>query len=493
MDNFAIYYDLFSLQPGASKQDLKQAYKRLAKQWHPDRFINDPDNLTIAEEKIKAINVAYEILNNHQGELTNLNSSVSTKTTIITRKSTPQEYLEKAKYLAKEGRHREAAEELTRAVKLNPKYADAYYFRGLLFSFLGFELRGRSDMVRALEVGFRVTDFDPEVAENFDKKPSTPHTVYKAAAKTKPQPKKYSSIEIPKFTAQIQADATFAETAEPLVAAAISPNRKILAIGKANGDIDLWNYKSKRKFYSLKEHKNKITHLEFSNDNQFLFSSSIDGKINLWSLSNGSLVKSLSICSQGVTTFAICYLQNLLVSADLDGNIQAHNFKEGRKTQQIVHHKTAISTILLSSSGDRAVFGANDGAVCLCHVAKKGAIIQMKGHRDSVRAMAFSAAKKHFASGTLAGEVYLWKYPNRKPQRSFQQFNQSINSLSFCQSGQILCALDKSGQLIIWDVDSGAALDKANAHDGEATQLLSLSEDVLLSIGVNGSIKQWRV
>ncbi len=67
MDNFATYYDLFNLRPEASHQDLKAAYKRLVKQWHPDRFASDPVNLRIAEEKIKTINIAYEALKKSMG------------------------------------------------------------------------------------------------------------------------------------------------------------------------------------------------------------------------------------------------------------------------------------------------------------------------------------------------------------------------------------------------------------------------------------------
>lgn len=52
------YYDLLGLKKNASEKEIKQAYRRLARQYHPD--VN-PGNKT-AEAKFKEINAAYEVL-----------------------------------------------------------------------------------------------------------------------------------------------------------------------------------------------------------------------------------------------------------------------------------------------------------------------------------------------------------------------------------------------------------------------------------------------
>ncbi len=53
-------YDLLGLSPGASPEQLKVAYRDLAKVWHPDRFVHDPRLQAKAQEKLKEINEAYE-------------------------------------------------------------------------------------------------------------------------------------------------------------------------------------------------------------------------------------------------------------------------------------------------------------------------------------------------------------------------------------------------------------------------------------------------
>ncbi len=52
------YYALLGVEPGVSQQEIKAAYRRLARQYHPD--VN-PDN-PAAEERFKQINAAYEVL-----------------------------------------------------------------------------------------------------------------------------------------------------------------------------------------------------------------------------------------------------------------------------------------------------------------------------------------------------------------------------------------------------------------------------------------------
>lgn len=55
-------YRALELEPGASLEQVKQAWRELVKVWHPDRFPNDAKMQHKAQERLKAINGAYEIL-----------------------------------------------------------------------------------------------------------------------------------------------------------------------------------------------------------------------------------------------------------------------------------------------------------------------------------------------------------------------------------------------------------------------------------------------
>ncbi len=55
------YYEILGLERDASKDDIKKAYRKLARKYHPD-VNKSPD----AEEKFKEVKEAYEILNDDQ-------------------------------------------------------------------------------------------------------------------------------------------------------------------------------------------------------------------------------------------------------------------------------------------------------------------------------------------------------------------------------------------------------------------------------------------
>jgi preprotein translocase subunit Sec63 len=54
------------LEVGASRDDVRKAYRDLSKVWHPDRFAEDPTLQRKAEKQLKAINDAYRHLQSYE-------------------------------------------------------------------------------------------------------------------------------------------------------------------------------------------------------------------------------------------------------------------------------------------------------------------------------------------------------------------------------------------------------------------------------------------
>lgn len=57
------YYEVLGLQKGASADDIKKAYRKLAVKWHPDKWSNSTEaEKKTAEEKFKELAEAYDVL-----------------------------------------------------------------------------------------------------------------------------------------------------------------------------------------------------------------------------------------------------------------------------------------------------------------------------------------------------------------------------------------------------------------------------------------------
>jgi DnaJ-domain-containing protein 1 len=61
------WYRTLELEPGADLPTVRKAYRRLMRQYHPDRFVNDPEKLRAATEMARRLTEAYNGLTRYLG------------------------------------------------------------------------------------------------------------------------------------------------------------------------------------------------------------------------------------------------------------------------------------------------------------------------------------------------------------------------------------------------------------------------------------------
>lgn len=161
---------VLAIDINSTAAQIKDAYRTLARQWHPDRFIGLIEKQT-AEEKFKQINAAYEYLKKQieftdigfaqSSQSSNVKSDVrsTVKPTAKQERSsthlTAEELYQEAAALGKNRHYEEAIAVLGLAIKLSPRFSKAYRYRGFIRSVLGFEMSAEADFrrARAIDVG----------------------------------------------------------------------------------------------------------------------------------------------------------------------------------------------------------------------------------------------------------------------------------------------------------------------------------------------------
>lgn len=150
MNDINQYYEILELKPGASLEDVKQAYKDLAMVWHPDRFSTaNPRVKERAQEKLKRINAAYEMLKS-----CNFSSSTQTSSSKNEKPGSVDAnfYYEQGMEKAKGGRYQEAIEDFSYAICISPDCAEAYKYRSIAHLKIGENQKAINDLQLAVDL-----------------------------------------------------------------------------------------------------------------------------------------------------------------------------------------------------------------------------------------------------------------------------------------------------------------------------------------------------
>ncbi len=131
------YYLILGVAQNASLKEIKQAFRRLAREYHPDL---NPDN-PVAAEKFKQISQAYDVLSDAtkrrrfdrhipqpQPQTPRKNNQHQSYSGTRSPK-TPLDYYNRGLQRTQTKEYRQAIDDYTQAIKLNPRFVDAYLKR----------------------------------------------------------------------------------------------------------------------------------------------------------------------------------------------------------------------------------------------------------------------------------------------------------------------------------------------------------------------------
>lgn len=469
-------YEILKLNPGASPKEIKQAYKKLAKIWHPDCFIGKPEKQEEAEIEFKHILEAYEILIAYKSDDSQGRVETYSKTEIHQKKANPETlYWEGAKYMER-GNYQEAIEAFTLAIRLDPNYIEAYQYRGFIFSKLGHENRAESDLRTAQELKLKQSIFQT----NNVSEATTP------SAKTVPsRPEAQTGKWIVHHIITVGSGKMSAVT--------ISNDGKLFAHSDSNFNIDVCRLDTGKAIANFTGHKATVTCLTFSPDGQMLFSGSADKTIRSWHLYNSKSSifgnRKSWHCDQ-VITLAISYDGKTLVSSSRDKTVKIWSINTATEPYTLTGYAAEVLALAISSK-NILVTGGLEKHLRLRNV-ETGKLLRSVSGNSSISSVAFTPDGKLIAAGGFDRNIRLWEIATGQEIGNLISHSDRVSALTFNAEGNILVSGGWDGTVCLWQLNTGELINTFKGHRDKIICLkINWHKKTIFTASSDSTIKVW--
>ena len=477
MKDVAQSYAILKIPMNASPELSKQAYRKLAKIWHPDRYVNDPILRAKAENQIKKINQAYAVVKEHQEKnysTVQLNtarkSSYSTPATRVAKTQHTSEfyYQQGIDYLKSED-YNSALDSFGHAIKLNPNLLEAYQCRGFILSKLGYDLRASAEFKKAKQIKLK-----NQVAKSY--------------------PQEYTSQDTSNSKAPLEFWRSIASGEENIKHLAIGYQGQ-MAVARNKNEIELWRIDTGNIVGILKGHTDSITCLVVSSDGRTLISGSQDQTIRFWDLEERKIIRTFGGYFDGhlsaVTTLAITRDNQILVSYGRDNSLKIWDISRGMEIRDIFC--PAIVTCIAVSDDSRLFCSAVMESLLEIRNIKTGQVIRSIEADSEISSIAFSPDGNLLATGDTRGEIKLWDITTGKEIYVLTGHSQKVVQIIFSYGGKTLVSSSWDGTIKLWKLSMGELTTSITAHSSKIHNVaISIDRQLLATSSDKKMVKLWR-
>ncbi|ESA34935.1 wd40 repeat-containing protein [Leptolyngbya sp. Heron Island J] len=536
MASLNYYYGVLCLEPGSTKEDIKRAYRKLAQQWHPDKFSNQPEQLQQAREKFELIKEAYDTL-------IQLSEPTNFGTRISVRPPSAEEHYEIGIAYLQTGKHKQAIESFTQAIRKRPHYLQAYQARAFTLEQLGLDLQAKADFKKVAELkrhtpssvdnslteaemvfqqglaqfkarkyGAAIEHFTTVIQLNpnhidayryrsqayfrrgYDDRADADFRRMRDLEQRTSAPRQ-SSAQVRSRSPRWQCLHTLSRHTAVVSAVALTRDGKKLVTGSYDQTLRIWSVKTGSLLRTLSDHSKEIYCIAISGDGKLIASGGTDRTIQLWDLRTGDLVRSLGnlILGHADTVTALAFSPNnqFLVSTSQDKTVRLWSLKSGKEGYTLKDNPAAILALAMSWDGKSFVYGGKGNLLSLRHT-KTGKVIRSFS-ANPTRAVALSRQGSLLAVGSGA-EIVMWNRQYQKKLFELRGHAETVSSLAFSADGQILVSGSYDHTVKIWHVSTGKIIDTLVGHQaGVYSVAYSLDGKLIVSGSADHTVKVWQL
>jgi len=242
-------------------------------------------------------------------------------------------------------------------------------------------------------------------------------------------------------------DATLHTTTHPGVSALdLCPHDADLAVtGGVDGSVLVYNFKTGKVVDTLKQHKKRVTEVQFHPTEPLIVSCGTDNVVNVWSKADKGKYQHVHGFTEHKAEVTGCSMHpsgDYAVTSSADRSWGFFDLKEGKCVAQVLDAKVEAGFSCVSFHPDGLILGvgSSDSLLRVYDVKVQKNVASFPGHAGTVTSLCFSENGYHLASSDDTGVVKLW---DLRKLNNFHTINAvqegvAVNKLSFDLSGSYL-------------------------------------------------------
>lgn len=150
----------------------------------------------------------------------------------------------------------------------------------------------------------------------------------------------------------------------PGTAVALSPNGKKMATGLSSGKLVIRNFKTGKKYRTIKTNTKEVTSIVFGPEEKRLISGSRKGLIEVWNAETGEQIKTLQNKNKPVRAVDFGP-QGKLIAASYPFDVVIWEVSSGKELRKFEGHSLNINSLEFGPEGKLLASGSQDGTVLL--------------------------------------------------------------------------------------------------------------------------------
>jgi len=278
---------------------------------------------------------------------------------------------------------------------------------------------------------------------------------------------------------------------EVVVCAATTRDHTLLAVGGANGRVNVWKVGTGEIVYELQMPStlSGVRALAFSRSGDRLAAGQSDRRIHLLSMVDARLIESLSGHEEAVSGLSFSAEDRTLNSISWDRTWRVWGLDNSTRTdfvRELSGHQDYIRSVAFSPDSRLLASGANDHTIRLWEPELGRSVGVLRGHEAAVSCVAFAPDGASIASGSYDRTVRIWNAKTGELETTLGGHDGHVWSIAYSPDGSLLASAGEERIIRVWDIERREVIHSLTGHSArinhiayspDGTRIASASRD----------------